>query len=87
MPSQPVPFTGGVDAEGMLSWGVDPVGGLHAARSWRLWLAARLASYLVEARAAGDETEPWRFALDRIGLDGIDVSSWTPSSTGWKGTR
>ena len=86
-PAQPVPFTGGVDAEGLLSWGVDPLGGAHIARSWRLWLAARLASYLIEARAAGDETEPWRFALERVGLDGIDVSTWTPSSTGWKGTR
>jgi hypothetical protein len=87
VPSQPVPFTGGVDAAGLLSWGVDPADGLGTARSWRLWLAGRLACYLVEAKTAGSGTEPWRFALERIALDGISVSSWTPSSTGWTGAR
>jgi hypothetical protein len=87
LPAQPVPFTGAVDPAGLLSWGIDPAAGGREARSWRLWLATRLASYLVEARAAGGETEPWRFALERIRLDGIDTGSWAPVSTGWDGAR
>jgi len=87
LPAQPVPFTGGVDPAGLLSWGVDPAAGGREARSWRLWLATRLASYLVEGRAAGGETEPWRFALERIRLDGIDTGSWAPVSSGWDGAR
>jgi hypothetical protein len=87
LPAQPVPFTGGVDPAGLLSWGVDPAAGVRDARSWRLWLATRLASYLVEGRAAGGEIEPWRFALERIRLDGIDTDSWAPVSSGWDGAR
>jgi hypothetical protein len=87
LPAQPVPFTGSVDSEGLLSWGVDPAARGHGARSWRLWLTGRLASYLVEGRTDDGSTEPWRFALERIRLDGIDVESWAPASTGWDGTR
>ncbi len=88
LPSQPVPFTGAVDADGLLSWGVDPAAHQNGGRSWRLWLAGRLASYLVEGRVGGGGAEePWRFALERVRLDGIDVESWAPASTGWDGTR
>ena len=87
LPAQPVPFTGSVDAAGLLAWGVDPRASRDDRRSWRLWLAARLASYLVEAREHEDAVEPWWFALERIRLDGIDVDSWTPRSTGWDGSR
>lgn len=88
LPPQPVPFTGEVDAEGLLSWGVDPSPVQAGGRSWRLWLVERLASYLVEAAPDGTRSvEPWRFALERIRLDGIDVDTWAPASTGWDGTR
>ena len=87
LPAQPVPFTGGIDAEGILSWGVDPQAGRDGARSWRLWLVSRLASSLVEARERAGGVEPWRFALERIRLDGIDVESWAPRSTAWDGSR
>ena len=87
-PAQPVPFTGQVDADGLLSWGVDPARSRESGRSWRLWLVGRLAAYLVEAGSDGaGSAEPWRFALERIRLDGIDVESWAPESTGWNGTR
>jgi hypothetical protein len=86
--AQPVPFTGHVDGEGVLSWGVDPGADQTGGRSWRLWLAGRLASYLVEgAVGADDAIEPWQFALERIRIDGIDVDSWAPTSTAWDGTR
>ncbi|HZO98307.1 MAG TPA: hypothetical protein VFB42_13145 [Gaiellaceae bacterium] len=82
---QPVPFTGAVDPAGVLSFGVDPAGAGGEGRSWRLWLAGRLALYLEEGRAAG--ADPCAFALERIRLDGIDVDAWAPASTGWDGTR
>ncbi len=85
--AQPVPFTGHIDGEGLLSWGVDPSADQTGGRSWRLWLAGRLACYLVEGAAADDDAiEPWQFALERIRIDGIDVDSWAPTSTAWNGT-
>ena len=41
--------------------------------SWREWLTRRLARYLCDARSApGSGVEPWRYALERIRLDGVD---------------
>jgi hypothetical protein len=85
MPAQPVPFTGEVTADGLLSWGVDPLPTETDGRSWRLWLAVRLAEYIVEARAQGAD-EPWRFAIERLRLDGIDTTVWAPVSTAWDGS-
>jgi hypothetical protein len=29
--------------------------------------------------------EPWRFALERVRLDGVDTTTWTPGALLWKG--
>lgn len=88
MPAQGVPFTSEIGCDGLLSWGVDPppeesvLGG----ESWRLWLTHRLARAIVSARsmAGSDATEPWRFALDRVRLEGVDTDTWTPGALLWK---
>jgi hypothetical protein len=95
-PAQGVPFTAEIGGGGLLSWGVDPpdaersvLGG--GRESWRVWVAHRLAWALVAGRgnvaegADGTEGyEPWRFALERVRLEGVDTETWTPSATLWK---
>jgi hypothetical protein len=82
---QGVPFTSEIGGGGLLSWGVDPpreetaLGG----ESWRLWLTHRLARALLSARSSGEE-EPWRFALERVRLEGVDTDTWTPGALLWK---
>lgn len=92
-PAQGVPFTAGIDPLGLLSWGTDPPHdpqtrpGL-ARESWRLWVTNRLAVALLAARSAGDEAKatvpPWRFALERLRLEGIDIATWTPRQAIWQ---
>jgi hypothetical protein len=83
-----VPFTAGITSDGLLSWGIDPpreqqtlpwLGG----ESWRLWVTNHLATALLAARAADSEVEPWRYALERLRLEGVDTDSWTPARTIW----
>ncbi len=86
---QGVPFTSGIGEDGLLSWGVDPPRGERASagsgESWRLWLARRLARSLVAARSQeGEGVEPWRFALERLRLEGVDTATWTPGSLLWR---
>ncbi len=91
LPPQGVPFTAEIAGDGLLSWGVDPpvaersplLGGWE---SWRLWLTNRLAVALVSARSAPEVTaaEPWRFALDRMRLEGVDTETWTPGALLWR---
>ncbi len=69
--AQGVPFTAEVAQDGMLSWAMDPPVG-----SWRLWVAARLATYL----SAGD----WRHALARLRLDGVDTTTWIAPARYWE---
>jgi hypothetical protein len=81
MPVQGVPFTAEV-AGGLLSWGVDPT---HAdavtGYSWRQWITNRLAVTIIAAQdAAGGTQEPWRFALERIRLEGVDPQTFSPTS-------
>ncbi|HEX9942429.1 MAG TPA: hypothetical protein VGG03_10460 [Thermoanaerobaculia bacterium] len=87
-PAQGVPFTSEIGGDGLLSWGVDPPRETPAAdegESWRLWLARRLAQALLAARSATAEAaEPWRFALDRLRLEGIDTATWTPGTLLWR---
>jgi hypothetical protein len=83
-PVQGVPFTAEIAGDGLLSWGADPpIPAPHAplpvldGESWRLWLTHRLARALIQARATGG-AEPWRFALERLDLEGVDAATWTP---------
>lgn len=88
LPPHGVPFTAEIAGDGLLSWGADPpvaersplLGGWE---SWRLWLTNRLAVALVAARSEG-AAEPWRFALDRMRLEGVDTESWTPGALLWR---
>jgi hypothetical protein len=34
--------------------------------------------------AAGETMEPWRFAVERLRLEGIDTDSWTPGGSLWR---
>jgi hypothetical protein len=62
--------------------------------SWRLWLTDRLARALISgvsavagaaAEAGAEEKmEPWRFAVERLRLEGIDTDSWTPGGGLWR---
>ena len=85
-PAHGVPFTAEISGEGLLSWGVDPpeskqMLSWQPQESWRLWLTNRLANALLTARRANSASgpEPWRYALERLGLEGIDTESWTPA--------
>jgi hypothetical protein len=91
--AQGVPFTSEIAGDGLLSWGMDPPATERDAwggrESWRLWLTHRLARALLAARsaeAAGDAVEPWRYALERLRLEGIDPGSWTPAASLWGGS-
>jgi hypothetical protein len=87
--AQGVPFTSEIGGDGLLSWGMDPPvterdpwGGRE---SWRLWLTHRLARALIAARSSGEEVEPWRYAVERLRLEGVDPGSWTPAASQWGG--
>ncbi|GGC99598.1 hypothetical protein GCM10011512_28150 [Tersicoccus solisilvae] len=86
-PALPVPFTARVTGDGLLSAGVDPpaawAGGPLRRTSWRMWLAERLAEHLKAAADAGDGAAPWRFALARMRLSGVDTTTWIPADTTW----
>jgi hypothetical protein len=89
-PAQGVPFTADLNGDGLLSWGVDPpreeqVLDWQERESWRLWVTNRLATALLAGRAAQSRAvEPWKFALERLSLEGVDTESWTPSHTMWR---
>ncbi|MGW6200779.1 hypothetical protein ACWF0M_31855 [Kribbella sp. NPDC055110] len=72
-PADGVPFTAAVTPDGLLSWAIDRPSG----ESWRQWLTARLARHLYAAVHAGAPA-PGSFALDRLGLDGVDTVHWMP---------
>jgi hypothetical protein len=85
--AQGVPFTSEIGGDGLVSWGVDP--GKDEAweegESWRLWLTNRLARALLSARNTPAEgIEPWRFAVDRLRLEGVDTETWTPGALAWR---
>ena len=90
LPAHGVPFTAEITRDGLLSWGVDPprsehTPGLTGGESWRVWLAHRLAGAVLAARSAGaDAPEPWRYALERIRLDGVDPRTWAPGQAMWR---
>ncbi|MGH7562650.1 MAG: hypothetical protein ACRENB_16710 [Gemmatimonadales bacterium] len=82
MPAQGVPFTAVVDGSLLLSWAADPAiaseppGPLRRG-SWRGWVVTRLGAALATGNAAAGVVPPWRFALDRVSLDGVDPRTWT----------
>ena len=73
-PAQGVPFSTGFDADGMLSWGIDPPYGSEAA-SWRSWVTKRLADALVAPFSRGQD----RLAsvLNHMARIGVDSANWT----------
>ncbi len=83
--AQGVPFSAEMSCGAMLSWGSDPpvdqkLVPWRGLESWRLWITNQLASALLLARAQEDcPVEPWRFALDRLALDGVDIDTWSPA--------
>ncbi len=86
LPAQGVPFTASAGTgDGLLSWGMDAAPGAGLAgvarrESWRSWVTARLGAALVNGLAGVPGVDPVRFALDRLRLDGVDISAWTPPS-------
>jgi hypothetical protein len=84
VPAHGVPFTASLVPSGLLSWGIDPASvdlppGLERRGSWRFWICARAATALVEARRAERlPVSPWRFALARLALEGIEIRSFAP---------
>nr|NLI50508.1 hypothetical protein [Propionibacterium sp.] len=85
LPAQGVPFTAGITADGLLSWGVDPPR-RGTGRSWRLWVAEHAARSLAAAAArpaAAGGTEPWLFALRRLQVAGVDTDTWQPTGA-WR---
>jgi hypothetical protein len=85
--AQGVPFTAALQADGLLSWGIDPAPdkvtlSWQEHPSWRLWVTNRLAAALVSAKSARNSgLEPWRFALERLRLENVDTDTWTPTET------
>ena len=86
-----VPFTAGIDDDGLLSWGVDPPESERALswmgrESWRLWLATKLANALALAKVSapgGNREAVCGFALERVRRYGVDVERWTPTESLW----
>jgi hypothetical protein len=87
LPAQGVPFTEALDDRGMLSHGIDPPSESARGRrpvSWRGWVADRLAgALLVASHSDSSAGEPWRFALHRLELAGVDVVTWSPRDPEW----
>jgi hypothetical protein len=83
-PFQGVPFTAGISQDGLLSWGIDPAQEnspltSRGWESWRLWTTNRLATALLAVKGAKTNgIEPWRFATERLRLEGVDTDTWTP---------
>lgn len=78
MRAQGVPFTAPLDANGLISLGVDPSSSAHGDgmehESWRLGIAGRLAgSIAVAASGSSGALTPAQFALARLTIDGIDL--------------
>jgi hypothetical protein len=89
VPVQALPFTASIDADGLLTWGIDPpcdkgLSGWHGA-SWRRWITDRLAATLFSAREEG-ALDSVLAALTRLSLDGIDTRTWKPENLAWEGT-
>ena len=85
---QGVPFTAQLDDTGLLSWGVDPPGRdvleNFEGGSWRARITELLAAAIAQAAATGlQPQEIVDYALNRIGLEGIDTLTWIPEKNIW----
>jgi hypothetical protein len=84
IPAQGVPFSAQLHGDGLVSWGIDPPDAIQPLESmeresWRIAVTARLARSLLIARhSSSASTDRVRFALDRLALEGIDVTTWAP---------
>jgi len=89
-PAQGVPFTAQLTDDGLLSWGIDPPADQQTLvwqerESWRLWVTNRLATALLAAKHVHPRgAEPWRFALERLHLQGVDTDTWMPTGSIWQ---
>ena len=93
-PAHGIPFSAGIDEDGLLSWGMDPPDSERALswqqrESWRLWIAMRLANALAIAkrsatrattRSQSTAVEPWRFAVERLRRHAVNFETWTPTT-------
>ncbi|MGH7130436.1 MAG: hypothetical protein ACREJO_00615 [Phycisphaerales bacterium] len=89
VPPHGVPFSAPMDADGVLSWGMDPprkqkIVTWRDRESWRLWVTNRLADALLVHRslrkgASGAVT----FALERVRTEGVDTDTWAPANDIW----
>lgn len=89
-PAHGVPFTAELAGDGLLSWGTDPPtqrqGPWRNTReSWRFWLTNRLAVALIAAKNTHTGVlQPWQFAMERMRLEGVDTTTWTPAPDIWQ---
>jgi hypothetical protein len=81
-----VPFSAAIDRRGILSWGSDPLAAVAEERmSWRQWICRKSAEALMAARDRDSGDLPaWRFVLERLRLDGVDVETFMPTAN-WSG--
>jgi hypothetical protein len=82
-PAQGVPFTAGVDARGLLSWGIDPLPEDISLQpeSWRIRLCNLLSAALVLAKTTEHEgASAVSFAKERLRMEGVDPRTWAPTS-------
>ena len=80
--AHPVPFAAGASPTGMVAWGVDFAlePSTQEQTSWRWWICERLARYLCKAREqTPDKRLGIDFALLRLGLDDVELETFSPS--------
>jgi hypothetical protein len=76
-PCQGVPFAAKLDKSGLLSWGVDLPSTNH--ESWRSWITHQLAASMITASEVDLPVEPWKYAIGRLQLEGVNTIDWTPT--------
>jgi hypothetical protein len=88
-PAHGVPFTAPIDADGLLSWGVDPPASARPLswmpqQSWRSWIASTVAGALLEVRRHAGTVPPAEFVRARLVLDDVDPDRWAPTQRLWR---
>jgi hypothetical protein len=84
VPPHGTPFTASLMRNGLLSWGWDPPvgkrdGTLFQPKSWRQRVTEILGRSLAVADGTARESDgvrPWQFAVHRLGLEGVDPSTF-----------